>query len=230
ARPERPGRVRAEPSVEPARHPTAQALHGCLDIAVGQPAAHQQDQDENRDQEELHRHEVLIPRPRHAVIDLDQHGVQQVHRVADSPSQARARGTFLCRHSMATAKVSPANSSELNALRMATKLSACGESCHCTATRMKPNTRTVTYSARRQGNWPASARYSIVPVNISAKMVKVSQGATKPLLKTMTSSPVTAASTAPTMRVRPRPASVSTRPTRTRLSVIATATPGVNRS
>ena len=85
ARPERPGRVRAEPSVEPARRPTAQALHGCLDIAVGQPAAHQQDQDEHRDQEELHRHEVLVPRPRHAVIDLDQHGVQQVHRVADQP-------------------------------------------------------------------------------------------------------------------------------------------------
>jgi len=77
--------VRAEPDVEPSRHPEAQALHGCLDEAVGQSAAHQQDQEEHRDQEQLRRHEVLVPRPRHAVVDLDQHRVQQVQRVTDQP-------------------------------------------------------------------------------------------------------------------------------------------------
>src|ERR1700730_16429806 len=45
----------------------------------------------------------------------------------------------------------------------------------------------------------------------------------------MTSSPVAAASPAPTTRVRPRPASVSTSPASTRLSVIATTTPGASR-
>ena len=66
----------------------------------------------------------------------------------------------------------------------------------------------------------------MVPVNISAKMVKVSHGAAKPLLRMISSSPVAAASPAPAVRVRPRPASTSTSPASTRLSVIATTTPG----
>ena len=44
----------------------------------------------------------------------------------------------------------------------------------------------------------------MVPVNISAKMVNVSQGAAYPLLKMITSRPVAAASAAPAVRVRPR--------------------------
>ena len=60
------------------------------------------------------------------------------------PQQARARGIFLRRHSMATANVSPANSSELNDLRMAMRLSSSGEVCSCAATSTKPNTRTTT--------------------------------------------------------------------------------------
>src|ERR1035441_2987253 len=119
---------------------------GYLGEAVGQRAAQEQDQHEQRHHEELHRDEVLALSPRHAGVDLDQR-----------------------RQAMATANVSPASSSELNPLRMATKLLAGGEMCQSPATRTSPKTKITTSSARRHGYSPFSARYSTVPVNIRAK-------------------------------------------------------------
>src|ERR1700678_4819242 len=103
---------------------------------------------------------------------------------------------------MATAKVSPAASSELYPLRMATQLRASGETCQSAAASTTPNTTMTRGSALRQGYSPLSARYSTVAVNIRAKMVKLSQGAAYPLLNATTSKPVDAASAAPAIRVR----------------------------
>ncbi len=75
--------VGAESGVQPATHPAASLLHGPFDAEVGQGANREQDGQDRGGHEQLQPERMVIARPVHVMVDLDDQWMQQVHRVAD---------------------------------------------------------------------------------------------------------------------------------------------------
>src|ERR1700683_5646269 len=75
--------------------------------------------------------------------------------------------------------------------------------CQMPAAMAIANTATATGMARLHGYWPCSARYSTVPVNISARIDSASHGQIQPPLKASSVTATSAASAAPTSRGTP---------------------------